>query len=189
MPVDRYDADARPSAGEPVEGELLGADESPLPLTPEGHLEMLRLLSRWMDSAFEVPGLGWRFGLDPIIGLVPLFGDLITSFVSLYILAVAQHYQIPRSTKLRMGLNIAVDYIVGAIPLLGNFFDFAWKANDRNLRLLERSIAESGPHERAKQSAWDWLIIVGIAIVLIAVLIGSMALAIALAQAVLNLFR
>jgi hypothetical protein len=142
-----------------------------------------------MDTAFEVPGLGWRFGLDPIIGLFPFFGDLVTSFISLYILAVAQHYQIPRSTKLRMGLNIAVDYVVGAIPIVGNFFDFAWKANDRNLKLLERSIAANGTRERAQQSVWDWLIIGGIGVVLLAVLIGSMALAIALAQAFLNLFR
>jgi hypothetical protein len=189
MAVDSYESNVRNGGGEPIEGELLGAGEGPIPVSPEGHLEMLRLLSRWMDSAFEVPGLGWRFGLDPLIGLFPVFGDLITSFISLYILAVAQHYQIPRSTKLRMGLNIAIDYVVGAIPILGNFFDFAWKANDLNLKLLERSIAAAGPRERAQQNVWDWLIIGGIAVVLLVVLIGSLALSILLAQAFLNLFR
>jgi hypothetical protein len=178
----------RNDAEEPLVGELLGAEEGPRLDSPEGHLEMLRLLSRWMDTAFEVPGLGWRFGLDPIIGLVPVLGDVVTSFVSLYILAVAQHYKIPASTKLRMGMNIAVDYLIGAVPFLGNLFDFAWKANDRNLKLLERSIATEG-RQRVQQSAWDWAIIGGVAVLLLGMLIGSVALAIFLAAWLLELVR
>jgi hypothetical protein len=198
MPVDRYDWDVRskvddpltdkPVTDEPLVGELLGAEKGPVPLSPEGHLEMLRMLSRWMDTVFEVPGLGWRFGLDPIIGLVPVLGDVVTSVISLYILAVAQHYQIPQSTKLRMGLNIATDYLVGSIPFLGNLFDFAWKANDRNFKLLERHIA-AGAQERAKQSVWDWLVIAGIVVLLVGVLIGSLTIALFLAQSLVNLFR
>jgi hypothetical protein len=188
MPVDGYDADAGRGADEPLVGELLDADEGPRPLTPEGHLEMLRLLSRWMDTAFEVPGLGWRFGLDPIIGLVPVLGDVVTSFISLYMLAVAQHYQLPRGTKLRMGLNIAVDYVVGAIPLLGNFFDFAWKANDLNFKLLERHIS-AGARQRTQQSVWDWLILGGLVLLIAGALIGSLALAIFLSGLLLNLVR
>jgi hypothetical protein len=174
--------------GEPVSGELLGAEERPGLDSREGHLEMLRLLSRWMDTAFEIPGLRWRFGLDPIIGLVPVLGDVVTSFISLYILAVAQHYKIPRSTMLRMGLNIAADYAIGAVPILGNLFDFAWKANDRNIKLLERSVVAQ-PRDRARQSAWDWVIIGGIAALMLGVLIGSIAVAVFLAGWLLALVR
>jgi hypothetical protein len=188
MPLNGYDSNVRRGSDEPLVGELLGADDRRAPISPESHLEMLRLLSRWMDTAFEVPGLGWKFGLDPIIGLVPVVGDLVTSVISLYILAVAQHYQIPQSTKLRMGLNVAIDYLVGAIPLLGNFFDFAWKANDLNLKLLERHIA-AGARERVHHSVWDWVIIGGLILFVFAALIGSLALALFLAQSLLNLFR
>lgn len=181
-----FDEENEPT--EPLVGDLLDAEDRPTPLSPENHLEILRVLSRYMDTVFEVPGLGWRFGLDPIIGLLPVVGDVVSSAVSLYILAVAQQYNIPQSTKLRMGLNIAVDYVVGAIPLLGNFFDFAWKANDLNLKLLERSIA-AGARQRTKQSLWDWAIIAGIALALLAALIGSMALAIFLASWLLQLVR
>jgi hypothetical protein len=178
------DRDAR---YEPLEGELLEA-EGPRFDSREGHLEMLRLLSRWMDTAFVVPGVGWRFGLDPIIGLVPVLGDVVTSFISLYILAVAQQYQIPTSTKLRMGLNIAADYMIGAVPLVGNLFDFAWKANDQNLKLLERSIAAEG-RRRTKQTAWDWAVLAGIAALLLGLVIGSLALAIFLAGWLLQWVR
>ena len=187
MPQDVYDSDARRETDEPLVGELLGADDGSTD-SPEGHLEMLRLLSRWMDTVFEVPVVGWRFGIDPIIGLVPVLGDVVTSFISLYILAVAQHYKIPASTKLRMGLNIAADYFIGAIPVLGNLFDFAWKANDANFKLLERSIAAEG-RQRVRQSASDWLIIGGIAVLLFGALIGSLALAIFLAGWLLQLIR
>jgi hypothetical protein len=149
-------------------------------------MEILRMLSRWTDTVFEIPGLGWRFGLDPIIGLVPVLGDLVTSVISLYILTVARQMEIPRSTMMRMGFNVAIDYVVGSIPLVGNIFDFAWKANDRNLKLLERTLA-SGQRERAKQGLWDWLFIGGMIAVLLAVGIGSLALAIFLAGWLLQL--
>jgi hypothetical protein len=176
------------TASAPVSGELLGADDRPREFTPASHVEIIRRLSRWTDTVFEIPGLGWRFGLDPLLGLIPFVGDIATSLLSLYILTVAQQLQVPRSTLLRMGLNVGVDYVVGAIPVLGNLFDFAWKANDRNVKLLERSLA-AGTRERRQQSMWDWLIIGGIVVAIIGAAIGSLALAIFLAGRLLELFR
>src|SRR3712207_9278015 len=74
--------------------------------------ESLEQLSRWMDGLFRIPGTGWRFGLDALVGLVPGVGDIATTAVSFYILASGVRYRVPKVTLLRMGLNIAVDYLL-----------------------------------------------------------------------------
>src|SRR3954447_762145 len=180
---DRPDSAQRPA----VEGELLTGDEWRAAAIWVGKQNLARLISVWSDTVFEVPGLGWRFGLDPIIGLIPVAGDFASAVVSLYILALAAEMQVPRSTMLRMGLNVAIDYFVGAIPLVGNLFDFAWKANARNMQLLERTMA-SPPTERRKQSLWDWLILVGLLAALVALFIGSLVIAILIAAWIARLF-
>ncbi len=86
-------------------------------------------LSRWMDGLFRIPGVGWRFGLDAIVGLIPGVGDLATTSVSFYILAAAVRYRVPKITLLRMGLNLGVDYVLGSVPILGDMFDAWWKSN------------------------------------------------------------
>ena len=72
-----------------------------------------------MDDMFRVPVLGWRFGLDAVLGLIPGFGDTSTSLVSLYILVAAVRYRVPKITLLRMGMNIGIDYLVGSLPVVG----------------------------------------------------------------------
>lgn len=169
-----------PQKAIPVRGELLDAESDQEHRLRRINAQWAKLLSVWMDSVFEVPGLGWRFGLDPIIGLVPIVGDLATTGVSLYILSLAAYLQVPRSTLARMTLNVVVDYVLGSIPLIGNIFDFAWKANQQNMFLLERAL-KAPSHERRRQSIWDWLFIGGIAALLLAVFAGTIAAAIALA--------
>src|SRR3954454_18365795 len=90
-------------------------------------------LAFYLDDLFRIPGLGWRFGLDAIIGLVPGIGDTLTSVASFYILAAGVRYRVPKITLLRMGLNIGIDYLVGSIPFVGDLFDAAWKANQMNM--------------------------------------------------------
>src|SRR5207247_9019085 len=107
-------------------------------------------------------------------------GDFASALVSLYLLAVAAEMQVPRSTMLRMGLNVAIDYFVGSIPVVGNIFDFAWKANYKNMQLLERTLA-APPSERRKPSVWDWLILAGLVGVLVTLFIGSLVVAILIA--------
>src|SRR6267378_8438216 len=75
--------------------------------------ESLERLAWLMDDLIRVPGLGWRFGLDAVVGLIPGFGDTATSLASFYILASAVRYRVPKITLLRMGLNIGIDYLVG----------------------------------------------------------------------------
>jgi hypothetical protein len=164
---------------EPVEGELLGPEDEQEAQLHQAKQQWAKLLSFWTDSVFEIPGLGWRFGLDPIIGLVPIVGDLATTVVSFYILTLATQLQVPRTTIARMSLNVAIDYVIGSIPLLGNVFDFAWRANHRNIQLLERALASRAPG-RIRQTIWDWLFIAGVIALLVAILVASIWLAVAL---------
>jgi hypothetical protein len=105
----------------------------PRQLDPE-----LELLAYWMDTVFEIPGLGIRFGFHAIIGLIPGIGDLLTSLISLYVLAAARRYGVPRATLMRMAFTTGVDTLVGAIPLFGDAFDVYWKANVMNVALSRR---------------------------------------------------
>lgn len=98
--------------------------------------EGLETLSRYLDGLFRIPGTGWRFGLDSLIGLVPNFGDTLTMFPSFYILVAGVRYGVPKITLLRMAMNIGLDYLLGSIPFLGDIFDFFYKSNQRNMDLI-----------------------------------------------------
>jgi hypothetical protein len=126
-------------------------------MTPgqEAYLAWLRQVSRLLDSAFVVPGTSWRFGLDPIVGLIPGLGDLVSPLFTIFILAHASQVGVPKIVQARMLINVAIDTLVGAIPLFGDLFDFAWKANDLNLALLERHA-----YENRRASSGDWAFVV-----------------------------
>jgi hypothetical protein len=134
--------------------------------------QSIERLSWLMDDLFRIPVLGWRFGLDAIIGLVPALGDTTTSLVSFYILASAVRYRVPKITLLRMGLNIAIDYAVGSLPFVGDFFDAWWKSNQMNVELLKQRAGVS-PAEADGGRASDWLFVGVIILGLIALLICS----------------
>jgi hypothetical protein len=93
-------------------------------------------LARLLDSSIRIPGTSRRVGLDPVIGLVPGLGDVVSCLISLYIVHQASRMGATRSQIRTMLLNIAIDLVIGEIPLLGDLFDFAFKANERNLRIL-----------------------------------------------------
>ena len=128
------------------------------PITPaqRQRLEALRGLARLLDSAFEIPGLGVRIGLDPIIGLVPGIGDLVSPLFAIGILWQSRELNLPRVVQFRMLMNVAIDSVLGVVPVAGDLFDVAWKANDRNYALLERYALEERP-----PSTGDWLFVVG----------------------------
>jgi hypothetical protein len=101
-------------------------------------LAQLRRLAWWLDEGIRVPGTGIRFGLDPILGLVPGLGDVAGALLGGAILLEAYRRQMPATTLVRMAANIMIDTAAGAIPLLGDALDFVWKSNRKNLDLLER---------------------------------------------------
>jgi hypothetical protein len=130
-----------------------------------------------MDDVFHVPVLGGRFGLDALLGLIPGLGDTATSLISIYILAAAVRYRVPKITLLRMGLNIGVDYVVGSLPLLGDLADAWWKSNRMNIDLLRKRATVTAPEARSGRAS-DWLFVGGIILGLIALAIGSAAVSI-----------
>jgi hypothetical protein len=135
----------------------------------------IELLAYWMDTVFEIPGLGIRFGFDAIIGLIPGLGDILTSLISLYILAAARRYGVPRATLTRMAFNIAVDTTVGAIPFLGDAFDVYWKANVMNVALLRRHVLATPEEQRTarrKDTLFVFGLIAGLVVLLVAIAAG-----------------
>src|SRR3954468_8591574 len=106
-------------------------------------------LARYLDGLFRVPGTGWRFGLDAIIGLIPNVGDTLTSVASFYILFAGVRYGVPKITLLRMAFNIGLDYVVGSIPIAGDAFDFVWKANQQNMNLIRERASGRGKGKRS----------------------------------------
>ena len=120
-------------------------------------MRSLRELKRLLDEVFRVPGTSIRFGWDPIIGLVPLVGDVLTALMSCAIVLQAHHMRVPKVVQLRMLLNVAVDVLVGAVPIVGDVADVFWKSNTKNFALLERhATGEAAP------TRGDWLFVLGI---------------------------
>lgn len=98
-----------------------------------------RRLATLLDGAIVIPGTRLRIGLDPILGLLlPELGDALTATLSVALLGVAYRERVPKLVMARMLINIAVDALLGAVPLLGDLFDFAFKSNEKNLALIER---------------------------------------------------
>jgi hypothetical protein len=134
--------------------------------------ENLERLSWLMDDLFRIPGIGWRFGIDALAGLIPGFGDTATSLVSFYILASAVRYRVPKITLFRMGLNLGIDYLVGALPIAGDLFDAWWKSNQKNVDLLRKRATVSAEEAREGRMS-DWLFVGVIILSLIGLALGA----------------
>src|SRR4051812_44146516 len=104
-------------------------------------LQRARMLANLLDAEFEFAGV--KFGLDPIIGLVPVVGDTISLIAGLYPLYLARKHNLGKSVELRMAANLAIDYFGGLIPIVGDAFDVAFKANLMNVDLLEKAAKKS----------------------------------------------
>lgn len=145
----------------PIEGVLVTDEE----LQARARLEQLAWL---MDESFYIPGLNMRIGVDGLLGLIPGIGDLISAAISSYVIAEASRLGAPRTVLLRMSGNVLIDTVVGAIPFLGDLFDFGFKANRRNVQLLTRFLDEPRKTQRS-----SWLLLAGIFAVLAAAVVGA----------------
>jgi hypothetical protein len=110
----------------------------------EAAVARVEAVARLMDGLFEIPGTRVRVGLDAIIGLVPVVGDLISQIVSSYIIWEARQLGVSRFTMARMVANSAIDTVVGIVPLVGDAFDVAFRANLKNLALLKAHLEKQG---------------------------------------------
>lgn len=146
-------------------------------------LKRLRQMSRLLDNIVTIPGTQVGIGLDPIIGLIPIGGDFLGVMLSSYIILEAARLGASRATLGRMVLNIIVDGLVGSIPLLGDFFDFAWTANTHNIKLLEEHLK----FPTQQRSADRWFIFALFAgLLLLAIVL--VALPVILIRILLNVF-
>jgi Domain of unknown function (DUF4112) len=157
---------------------------APLVLTRDPAVERLRTLARLLDSAMRVPGTQYRFGIDALIGLVPGIGDAIGAIFSTYIVFQAARLGASRATLVRMLGNVALDTIVGEVPLLGDLFDVGWKANTRNVALLESHVERPAATRRSSRRV---VMLVGTALLLL--LAGVIALGVVVGQLVLDALR
>ncbi len=135
------------------------------------NLERLRQWARLLDSAFHVPGTRVRFGLDAILGLVPGLGDLATPAFALLLLLHAFRMRLPAVVQARMVLNAGLDLLLGLVPILGDIADIGFKANLRNLALLERHARPGVPASRG-----DYVFVLAFAIVLVFIAVAPLVL-------------
>jgi hypothetical protein len=133
----------------------------------------LRHFARLLDSAFEIPGTSYRFGLDPIVGLVPGLGDLLSPLFTIGILWQSRDLNIPKVVRLRMLMNVGIDTFLGMVPIIGDLFDVAWKANDMNYALLEQHA-----YEERQPSSGDWLFVIALIALLLLIAAVPVALAV-----------
>jgi hypothetical protein len=158
-------------------------DELALERVPQrAHVDKnIERLGWLMDDLFRVPVLGWRFGLDALIGLIPGLGDTTTSLVSFYILVAAVRHRVPKITLLRMGMNIGIDYLIGSLPFIGDLADAWWKSNQMNVELLRKRATVSSEEARSARFS-DWVFVGGIIVVLTALAVTSFLVSIYLAM-------
>ena len=141
-------------------------------------LQRLRSWQRFLDEAFGIPYTSIRFGWDAVVGLVPGAGDLVSALFGLVILFHAHQMRIPAVAQVRMVVNLAIDLAIGFVPIAGDIADIFWKANTRNLALLER---HAGPEQ--PPTGDDWAFVLGVAAVLLAFAALPLVLLIAILRA------
>ncbi|HXH74880.1 MAG TPA: DUF4112 domain-containing protein [Bacteriovoracaceae bacterium] len=146
------------------------------------NLKQLRDLTAILDTKFKGP-LGLRFGLDGLLGFIPVVGDFVTSGLSLYIIIQAGRMGCSPSTLVRMGLNVLAENLADSIPIFGNFFDLFWKSNVKNMSLLEEYL------QRPQAVTWKSRVMVGvICFALIGIVIGAAAVTVKIIEWVISLF-
>ncbi len=160
-----------PKSAREVEFEVLGKDapEGGAPVDP-----FIALIARLMDSAFVIPGTNIRFGLDPIIGLIPALGATASSFISIVLIALSARRGVPKVVLARMAVNVLLNAAIDSVPVVGDVLSIFYRSNARNYELLQKHAGTA----RASTTG-DWLFLVGLLAGVVAVIglmiVGSVA--------------
>lgn len=125
-----------------------------------------------LDNSIKIPGTSWKIGLDGILGLIPGIGDLAAGGLSTYILYQAVKMRVPRAIIARMGLNVLLESVIGVIPIFGDLFDFAFKANQRNVDLMRKYVLN--PRETTRQSTLTLIALVVFFFVVLGLMVWGM---------------
>lgn len=138
----------------------------------EPRLVFARFVAELLDQRFTIPGTSIRIGLDPIIGLIPGVGDTLANLAGSAILLIGAQFRLPKVVLLRMALNVALNTLIGAIPVGGDLFSIWFRSNVRNARLLELYATRHG--EKAAPADWLFVItvIAGLLLLLVGVVVG-----------------
>ncbi len=142
-------------------------------------LQRIRMVGKLLEGIIAVPGTDKKIGLDPIIGLFTGGGDSVGFVMSAYILVESLRFKLPKETLLRMLTNVAIDAVVGAVPFLGDVFDFFWKSNSKNIRLLEAHL-DNPKEQTAADKGFVLLVLLALGLIF--------AMAIGLTLLVINAF-
>ena len=130
-------------------------------------LRRLRRISHVLDNAIPIPGTKYRIGLDPILGLIPGGGDLIGSIFAGYVVFKSAQMGVPQETLVQMAANIVFDTVAGTVPVAGDLLDIGWKANVKNIELLDAHLGSPEPGKKA-----DWLFVVALLLGLMFIVAG-----------------
>jgi hypothetical protein len=141
-----------------------------------GDGKRLERLAWLLDNCIPIPGLNYRIGLDGIVGLIPGIGDALGAMLSSYIISESARLGAPKSILIKMAFNVAIDALLGAIPLFGDFFDFTWKANLRNVQLLHAYLEQPGKTVAVSRLFVITLIVLVILFIAFVVLLGILLL-------------
>lgn len=153
-------------------------------MSRQDYIALARLLAQILDRSVRVPGTDLRIGLDPIVGLIPGFGDAVASLAGSMILFLAAQLHVPKIVLVRMSVNIALNGMVGAIPLIGDLFSVWFQSNVRNVALLERHIVASD----RESTFGDWVFVLGLVLIIISLFVGALATVVWLAKTVWHWF-
>ncbi len=153
--------------------------QNPSPNTPSpshvASLRRLRRISHLLDNSIPIPGTKYRIGLDPILGLIPGGGDLISSIFAGYVVFKSAQMGVPQETLVKMAANIVFDTVAGTVPVAGDLLDVAWKANVKNIELLD---AHLGSPEQGQKA--DWLFVAALLLGLMLIVGGVIFLSVML---------
>lgn len=138
-------------------------------MSRQDYIAFARLLAQVLDRSIRVPGTDIRIGLDPIIGLIPGFGDAVASLAGSMILFLAAQLHVPKIVLVRMSFNIALNGLIGSIPLLGDIFSVWFQSNVKNVELLERHVEEGRTSTLA-----DWTFVIGLLLLIIGLFVGML---------------
>lgn len=139
-----------------------------------------RAVAKIMDDCIRIPGTDWRIGLDPIIGLIPGWGDSAGAAAGGVILWAGLREGLPTIALMRMGVNVVINTVFGAVPVLGDFFSAWFKSNRRNYEILQKHIGK-----KRRPKAIDYAVVIGFGVVVVALLVGIVWLSLKLIDAAL----
>jgi hypothetical protein len=145
-------------------------------------IALARFLAELLDQRFTIPGTSIRFGLDPLLGLIPGIGDALANLAGSAILVIAAQHRLPKIILLRMGLNVALNALIGAIPIFGDVFSIWFRSNVKNAQLLERYVSA----ERQAPTTGDWFFVLAVILSIVLLLIGTFVVLVWLVKQVWN---